>query len=127
MAILRSREIREMDAEEIDNRILELNTNLMKIRGIMASGGVPEEIGKVREIRRTIARILTTRKILHPKNFQRKFLGPKNCKAVFGPNWAEPNSGPLSLKAQSGSKIFVPNLPKGQIRVKKEKDINKKK
>jgi len=56
-----------MGAEEIDNRISELNNNLMKIRGIMASGGIPEEIGKVREIRRTIARILTVKKELNKK------------------------------------------------------------
>lgn len=62
MAILRSREIREMDVEEIDNRISELNGNLMRIKGILASGGVPEEIGRVREIKRTIARILTIKK-----------------------------------------------------------------
>lgn len=62
MAILRSREIREMGDEEIDKRILELNGNLMKVRGVMASGGLPEEIGKVREIKHTIARILTIKK-----------------------------------------------------------------
>jgi large subunit ribosomal protein L29 len=83
MAIVRSREIREMGVEEIDNRMLELNSNLMKIKGIMASGGIPEEIGKVREIRRTIARISTVKKEsesatkspIGPKNLQGKFLG----------------------------------------------------
>jgi hypothetical protein len=34
----------------------------MKIRGVLASGGMPEDVGKAREIRRTIARILTIRK-----------------------------------------------------------------
>lgn len=67
MAILRSREIREMGVEEIDKRILELNDNLMKTRGVLASGGIPEEIGKVREIKRTIARLLTIKKELNKK------------------------------------------------------------
>lgn len=62
MAILRSREIREMGVEEIDKRILELKDNLMKTKGVLASGGIPEEIGKVREIKRTIARLLTIKK-----------------------------------------------------------------
>lgn len=62
MSILRSSEIREMSTEELENRISELNSNLMKIRGILASGGIPEEIGKTREIKRTIARVLTIKK-----------------------------------------------------------------
>jgi ribosomal protein L29 len=34
----------------------------MKIRGGLASGGVPENVGKTREIKRTIARILTKKR-----------------------------------------------------------------
>lgn len=59
MSILRASEIREMDDEEIEERLTELQSDLMKIRGVIASGGVPEDIGKTREIKKTIARILT--------------------------------------------------------------------
>jgi len=62
MSILRVSEIREMDNEEIDERLTELQSDLMKIKGVIASGGIPENIGKAREIRRTIARILTIKK-----------------------------------------------------------------
>jgi ribosomal protein L29 len=31
----------------------------MKIRGVLASGGIPENVGKAKEIKRTIARINT--------------------------------------------------------------------
>lgn len=63
MAILRNREIWEMNVEELDDRLSQLQKDLMKIKGVLASGGIPEDIGKVREIRRTIARILTIKNI----------------------------------------------------------------
>lgn len=59
MAILRSDEIQGMNDSEIDERLTQLRKDLMKINGVLASGGIPEEVGKVREIKRTIARIRT--------------------------------------------------------------------
>jgi len=59
MAILRSDEIQGMDASEMDERLTQLRRELMKINGVLASGGIPEEVGKAREIRKTIARINT--------------------------------------------------------------------
>ncbi len=59
MAILRSQEIRDMDVSEMDEQLIQLRKDLMKMRGVLASGGIPEGVGKVREIRRTIARINT--------------------------------------------------------------------
>ncbi|MFH0861649.1 MAG: 50S ribosomal protein L29 [Candidatus Altiarchaeota archaeon] len=59
MAIIRSSEIQGMDDSEMDERLIQLRKELMKIRGVLASGGIPEEVGKAREIRRTIARIKT--------------------------------------------------------------------
>jgi len=67
MAILRSKEISEMSSEDLDKHLYELRKDLMKINGVLASGGVPEDVGKVREIKRTIARILTYKKILEKK------------------------------------------------------------
>ncbi|ODS35913.1 50S ribosomal protein L29 [Candidatus Altiarchaeales archaeon WOR_SM1_SCG] len=62
MSILRASEIREMDNEEINEHLKELQSDLMKIRGVIESGGVPEDLGKTREIRKTIARILTIKR-----------------------------------------------------------------
>ena len=45
----------------MDERLTQLRKELMKIRGVLASGGIPEEVGKAREIKRTIARIKTIR------------------------------------------------------------------
>ena len=59
MAILRSDEIQGMSEPEMDERLAQLRKELMKINGVLASGGIPEEVGKAREIRRTIARIRT--------------------------------------------------------------------
>jgi len=59
MVILRSSDIREKDEAELESDLAELRKTLMKIRGGLASGGIPEDVGKVREIKKTIARILT--------------------------------------------------------------------
>lgn len=59
MAILRPDEIRTMSQEEIEEKLDDLHGELMKVNGVLASGGVPEDIGRVKEIKKTIARIKT--------------------------------------------------------------------
>ena len=59
MAILRASEIREMNAEELEDKLTQLQKDLMKVRGVLASGGIPENVGRIRETKRTIARINT--------------------------------------------------------------------
>jgi large subunit ribosomal protein L29 len=59
MAILRAKEIKELTKEELEEKQFQLNSDLMKIRGVLASGGIPENVGKAKEIKRTIARIKT--------------------------------------------------------------------
>jgi len=59
MAILQTEELRGMSEEELDKHLSELRLDLMKIKGVLSSGGIPEDIGKAKEIKRTIARILT--------------------------------------------------------------------
>ncbi|HDD71643.1 MAG TPA: 50S ribosomal protein L29 [Candidatus Aenigmarchaeota archaeon] len=62
MAILRSKEIRKMTEEEINKKLNELRLELAKKRAQVIIGGAPENAGKIREIRKTIARILTIKK-----------------------------------------------------------------
>lgn len=62
MAIMRASEAREKTDEELDADLGELKKTLMKIRGGLASGGIPEDVGKTRELKKTIARILTIRR-----------------------------------------------------------------
>lgn len=59
MAILRSEEIRDLSIEEMNEKLVELRAELLRQKSLIASGGAPENPGRIKEIRRTIARILT--------------------------------------------------------------------
>lgn len=59
MAILRLKEIRGMDTGQIDDKIKELYAEYSKMRSQVRSGGAPENSGKMGNIRKTIARLLT--------------------------------------------------------------------
>ncbi len=59
MAILRANEIREMTIDEMKKKLVELKRELLKERAHKASAGAPMNPGRMRELRRTIARILT--------------------------------------------------------------------
>jgi large subunit ribosomal protein L29 len=59
MAILRSDEIRNMPEAEIQDQLRQLREELAGEKGAMALGSPPENPGRIRELRRTIARILT--------------------------------------------------------------------
>jgi large subunit ribosomal protein L29 len=76
MAIIRSSEIQGMSDSEMDERLTQLRKELMKINGVLASGGIPEEIGKAREIKRTIARI-KTHKVYKAKGKGKEVSGQK--------------------------------------------------
>ena len=59
MAIFRAKEIAQFsDAELIENEE-KLNLELIQNYGKVSAGGAPENPGKIREVRRTIARIKT--------------------------------------------------------------------
>jgi len=62
MAILRSEEIRDMSKEEIDEKTFELRSELLREKSKIAAGGVADNPGRIKEIRRTIARIMTIKK-----------------------------------------------------------------
>lgn len=59
MAILRVKEIRKMKAEERVEKLNELYAELRRLRAKVAAGGAVENPGKIRELRKAIARILT--------------------------------------------------------------------
>jgi len=62
MAILRPKEIRKMNDDEIDKKAEELKLELSKKKAQIIVGGAPENAGRIREIKRTLARILTIKK-----------------------------------------------------------------
>lgn len=59
MPILRIREIRDMPSEERKKRLDEIRTELVRLKTTVSSGGTIENPGRIRELRRTVARILT--------------------------------------------------------------------
>ncbi len=59
MPILRKREIRQLLPEEREKKLAELRTELTKLRTNVKAGGTVDNPARVRELRRTIARMLT--------------------------------------------------------------------
>lgn len=63
MAILRKREMKQLLPEERKKKISELRAELTTIRTSVKSGGTVENPSRVRELRRTVARLLTAENI----------------------------------------------------------------
>lgn len=59
MPILRTKAIREMSPEEREKNLMELRTELVRLKTTVKAGGAVENPARIREIRKTIARILT--------------------------------------------------------------------
>ncbi len=56
---MRPKELRIMNESDLNNKIEELKKELMKVNSQIAIGTLPKSPGKVKEIKKTIARILT--------------------------------------------------------------------
>ena len=63
MAVLRRREISQMLPEERTKKISELRAELTTIRTQVKSGGTVDNPARVRELRRTVARLLTAQSV----------------------------------------------------------------
>ncbi len=48
-----------MSPEEITTQLHNLESELIRERGLVSAGGAPEKPGRIKEIRKTIARIKT--------------------------------------------------------------------
>jgi large subunit ribosomal protein L29 len=59
LAILKAREIRKMKAEEREKKLSELRLELFKEMGAVRMGKPIKNPGRIRELRKAIARILT--------------------------------------------------------------------
>lgn len=59
MAVLKSRQIREMKPEDVSKKLSELKLELLKDQGNVKMGRLTKNTGKIGELRRTVARILT--------------------------------------------------------------------
>ncbi len=59
MTILHPAEIRDMTPAEREAELEELRTELLNAKAVQAAGGAPEDPGRIKELRRAIARIKT--------------------------------------------------------------------
>jgi large subunit ribosomal protein L29 len=59
MPTTKIREIRDMSHEERERRLSELRTELVRMRTMVKAGGAVENPSRIRELKKTVARILT--------------------------------------------------------------------
>jgi large subunit ribosomal protein L29 len=59
MAILRLKDIRDMSSEKRQERVTEFRTELARLKTMVEAGGSIDNPTRIRELRKTIARILT--------------------------------------------------------------------
>jgi large subunit ribosomal protein L29 len=59
MSLKKPNELREMQPEERDIRLKELRSELMNERGVASMGGQPTSPGRMRSLKKQIARLLT--------------------------------------------------------------------
>jgi large subunit ribosomal protein L29 len=62
VTILRLKEIRGMSAEDRGKKISELRAELARLKTMVRAGGAVENPARIRELRKTIAKILTIEK-----------------------------------------------------------------
>jgi large subunit ribosomal protein L29 len=59
MAIFRAKEVKQLSDTELVEQEQKLSLELIQERGKVSAGGATENPGRIREVRRTIARIRT--------------------------------------------------------------------
>jgi len=57
--ILRLKDIKDMSTEERAKKVSELRTELARLKTMIKAGGAVENPARIRELRKTVARILT--------------------------------------------------------------------
>lgn len=57
--VIKAKEIRELSPEQRQEKLNELKSELMHERGVAAMGGSPPSPGKIRQLRMSIAKLLT--------------------------------------------------------------------
>lgn len=59
MAILKASEIRDMGDDELNEKLTDLKKEIVEEKGQIETGGFADNPGRIKEMRRTIARIKT--------------------------------------------------------------------
>ena len=84
MAIIKKSKLREMSDAELQTKLFDFQKELNSERGLLAAGGRASNTGKVSELRKSVARIMT---ILHERKLGivrkvKAFAGKKEEKKV---------------------------------------------
>ena len=72
MPILRLKDIRAMSSDERRKKLDELKTELVRLKTMIKAGGSIDNPSRVRELRKTIARILTIESEKTPSKEKKK-------------------------------------------------------
>jgi large subunit ribosomal protein L29 len=59
MPILRVKDIRAMSSQDRENKLVELRAELTRLRTMVKAGGTIENPARIRELRKSVARVLT--------------------------------------------------------------------
>ncbi|MBU4501790.1 MAG: 50S ribosomal protein L29 [Nanoarchaeota archaeon] len=59
MAILTKKDFKQMNSAQLGEKLSDLRKELMKINTQISTGTTPENPGRVREVKKTIARLIT--------------------------------------------------------------------
>ncbi|RLI44679.1 50S ribosomal protein L29 [Candidatus Bathyarchaeota archaeon] len=72
MPIIRLKDIREMSSEDRQKKVMELRTELLRLKTMIKAGGAIDNPARVRELRKAIARILTVENEASAEEEQKK-------------------------------------------------------
>lgn len=67
MAIIKKKEINQMSEPTLNSKVTELRKELIRYNSQLSTGTPPENPGRIRAIKRTIARLHTSLKLLQDK------------------------------------------------------------
>lgn len=56
---IKNNELRKLSTQELQNKLLDLKKDLLKINSQISAGTVPENPGNVKNVKKTVARIMT--------------------------------------------------------------------
>ena len=74
---MKAKELRVMNEADLENKSIELKKELMKVNSQIAIGTVPKSPGKVKEMKKTLAKILT----ISQEKISNKLNEPKQIKS----------------------------------------------
>ncbi len=63
MAIINKNELKQMDEKALNSKLEELRNEVIRVNAQVAMGTLPENPGKIKEIKRTIAKLLTIKRL----------------------------------------------------------------